>query len=80
MAPMINAAPVVFLNAGSIPLNGIICAMAVVRKMGGELAVDPGGGRGGGGHRGVSRSLLRGTCITMGLPRHVCTRLGRKGE
>ena len=51
MAPMINAAPVVFLNAGSVPLNGIISAMAVVRKMGGELAVDPGGGRGGGGHR-----------------------------
>ena len=40
MAPMINAAAVAFLNAGSVPLNGIICAVAVVRKMGRELAVD----------------------------------------
>ena len=48
---MINAAAVPFLNAGSVPLNGIICSMAVVRKIGGELAVDPGGGRGGGGDR-----------------------------
>ena len=38
---MINAVTVAFLNAGSVPLNGIICSVAVVRRMGGELVVDP---------------------------------------
>ncbi|KIK02621.1 hypothetical protein K443DRAFT_677466 [Laccaria amethystina LaAM-08-1] len=41
VAAMINAATLAFLNAGSVPMNGIICAVAVGRRVGGELAVDP---------------------------------------
>ncbi|EDR06501.1 uncharacterized protein LACBIDRAFT_299954 [Laccaria bicolor S238N-H82] len=41
VAAMINAATLAFLNAGSIPMKGIICAMPVGRRVGGELVVDP---------------------------------------
>ena len=38
---MINAATLAFLNAGSVPMKGIICAVPVGRRVGGELVVDP---------------------------------------
>jgi exosome complex component RRP46 len=43
VAAMINAATLAFLNAGSVPMQGIICAVAVGRRVGGELVVDPSG-------------------------------------
>ena len=41
VAAMINAATLAFLNAGSVPMKGIICAVPVGRRVGGELVVDP---------------------------------------
>lgn len=41
VAAMINAATLAFLNAGSVPMKGIVCAVAVGRTVGGELVVDP---------------------------------------
>jgi len=41
VAAMINAATLAFLDAGSVPMKGIICAVAVGRRVGGELVVDP---------------------------------------
>ena len=77
---MINAATVAFSNAGSVSLNGITCAVAVVRRMSGELVVDPSEEEEEVDPQGVSRSFLPGTWATRGRPRHVCTHLGRKSE
>ena len=41
VAAMINAATLAFLNAGSVPMKGIVCAVPVGRRVGGELVVDP---------------------------------------
>ena len=38
---MINASTLALLNAGSVPMRGTVCAIAVGKVQGGELLVDP---------------------------------------
>ncbi|RXW20870.1 hypothetical protein EST38_g4986 [Candolleomyces aberdarensis] len=41
LAAMINASSLALLNAGSIPMRGVVCAIAVGRTRNGDLVVDP---------------------------------------
>ncbi|EAU91989.2 exosome component Rrp46 [Coprinopsis cinerea okayama7 len=40
-AAMINASTLALLNAGSLPMRGVVCAVAVGRTSNGEFLVDP---------------------------------------
>ncbi|TEB32738.1 hypothetical protein FA13DRAFT_1731243 [Coprinellus micaceus] len=41
LGAMINASTLALLNAGSVPMRGAVCAIAVGKAQGGELLVDP---------------------------------------
>ncbi|KAJ3508139.1 hypothetical protein NMY22_g16709 [Coprinellus aureogranulatus] len=38
---MINASTLALLNAGSVPMRGVVCAIAIGKTASGELLVDP---------------------------------------
>ncbi|KAJ3548140.1 hypothetical protein NMY22_g1377 [Coprinellus aureogranulatus] len=41
LAAMINASTLALLNAGSVPMRGVVCAIAIGKTPSGELLVDP---------------------------------------
>ena len=57
VASIINACTLALLNAGSIPMRGVVCAVALGRTQGGEYIVDP--------TEVESQSLVGGGCFAF---------------
>lgn len=57
LAAMINASTLALLNAGSVPMRGVVCAIAVGKTEAGELLVDP--------EDNKTASLVQGGCFAF---------------